>query len=89
LKGTNFGIGPDILQDLTTGTQNTALGNGAGMETYGLTTGSGNVMVGYNSGGGCQTGSNNTFLGTNTLFFIQWGCNQHELVSQSRRHRVT
>jgi len=24
---------------------------------YGLATGSGNVMVGYNSGGGCETGS--------------------------------
>jgi len=68
LKGTNFGVGPDVLQDLTTGTQNTALGNGASAGTYGLTTGSGNVMVGYNSGGGCQTGPNNTFLGANTQF---------------------
>jgi hypothetical protein len=25
-------------------------------------------MVGYNSGGGCQTGPNNTFLGANTQF---------------------
>jgi len=29
-------------------------------------TGIGNVMVGYNSGGTCEDGSNNTFLGTNT-----------------------
>jgi len=65
-KGTNFGVGPSVFQDLTTGTQNT--GNGAGGGTYGLTTGSRNVMVGYNSGGGCQTGSNNTFLGANTQF---------------------
>jgi hypothetical protein len=68
LKGTNFGVGPDVLQDLTTRTQNTALGNGASSGTYRLTTGSRNVMVGYNSGGGCQTGSNNTFLGANTQF---------------------
>jgi len=62
----NFGIGQNVLQDLTTGYQNTALGDGAGSGPYGLTTGSGNVMVGYNSGGGCVTGSNNTFLGANT-----------------------
>jgi len=30
--------------------------------------GSGNVMVGYNSGGSCESCSNNTFLGTNTQF---------------------
>jgi len=68
LKGTNFGIGPDVFQELTSGTQNTAIGNGAGGGTYGLTTGSRNVMVGYNLGGGCETGSNNTFLGSNTNF---------------------
>jgi len=67
-KGTNFGVSPDVLQNLTTGTQNTALGNGASAGMYGLTTGSGNVMVGYNSGGGYQTGSNNNFLGANTQF---------------------
>jgi len=68
-KGTNFGVGPDVLQDLTTRAQNTtALGNGPGAGTYGLTTGSRNVMVCYNSGGSCQTGSNNTFLGANTQF---------------------
>jgi len=35
--GTNFGVGPNVFQDLTTGTQNTAIGNGAGGGTYGLT----------------------------------------------------
>jgi len=65
-NGTNFG--QNVLQDLTTGYENTALGNDAGMGTYGLTTGSGNVMIGYNSGGGCVSGSNNTFLGANTQF---------------------
>jgi hypothetical protein len=67
-KGTNLGVGQDVLQDLTTRTQHTAIGYGAGAGTYGLTTGSRNVMVGYNSGGGCETGSNNTSLGTNTQF---------------------
>jgi len=68
LKGTNFDVGQDVFQELTSGTQNTAIGNGAGGGTYGLTTGSGNVMVGYNLGGGCETGSNNTFLGSNYKF---------------------
>jgi len=70
LKGTNFGVGPDVFQELTSGTQNTAIGNGAGGGTYGLTTGSRNVMIGYNSGGGCETSSNNTFLGSNTNFEV-------------------
>jgi len=65
-KGTNFGVGPNVFQDLTTGTQNTAIGNGAGGGTYVVTIGSGNVMVGYNSGATCITGSNKTFLGANT-----------------------
>jgi len=70
-NGTNFGIGPNVFQDLTTRTQNTAIGNSATGGTYGLTTGSKNVMVGYNSGSGCETGSNNTFLGANTQFLCQ------------------
>jgi len=65
-SASNFGVGQNVLQDLTTRNQNTALGDGASTSAYGLTTGSGNVMVGYNSGGGCVTGSNNTFLGANT-----------------------
>jgi len=68
LDGTNFGIGPDVLNQLTTGTQNTAVGNLAAGGEYRVSTGSGNVMVGYNSGGSCESGSNNTFLGTNTQF---------------------
>jgi len=67
-NGTNFFVGPNVFQDLATGTQNTAIRNSANGGTYELTTGSGNVMVGYNSGGGCQTGSNYTFLGANTQF---------------------
>jgi len=46
--------------------QNTAIGNLAAGGLYKLATGSGNVMVGYNSGGTCENGSNNTFLGANT-----------------------
>jgi len=65
---TNFGVGPDVLNQLTTGTQNTAVGDLAAGGEYTVTTGSGNVMVGYKSGGSCETGSNNTFLGTNTQF---------------------
>jgi len=64
--GTNFGVGPGVFQELTTGTQNTTIGNAAAGGPYKLTTGSGNVMVGYNSGGTCENGLNNTFLGTNT-----------------------
>jgi len=67
-EGTNFGVGPSIFDKLTTGMQNTAIGNLAARGLYRLTTGSRNVMVGYNSGGSCETGSNNTFLGTNTQF---------------------
>jgi len=65
-NGTNFGAGPGVFQELTTGTQNTAIGNSAAGGPYKLTTRIGNVMVGYNSGGTCEDGSNNTFLGTNT-----------------------
>jgi len=43
-KGTNFGIAPDVFLELTSGTQNTAIAYGAGEGTYGLTTGSRNVM---------------------------------------------
>jgi len=38
LKGTNFGVGPDVFQELTSGGQNTAIGNGAGGGPYGVTT---------------------------------------------------
>jgi len=44
-KGTNFGVGPDVFQELTSETQNTAIGYGSGEGTYGLTTGSGNVTI--------------------------------------------
>jgi len=52
-KGTNFCVGPDVFQELTSGGQNTAIGNGAGGGPFGVPTGSGNVMVAYNSGGTC------------------------------------
>jgi len=64
--GTNLGVGPGALNQVTTGTSNTALGSGAGGAPYGITTGSGNVMVG--AGNSCSGGSNNTFLGSKTAF---------------------
>jgi len=67
--GTNFGVGPGVFQEVTTGMQNTAIGNSATGGPYKLTTGSGNVMVGYNSGCTCENGLNNTFLGTNTQLY--------------------
>jgi len=57
------------LSQLTTGTDNIAIGLGAASGKYDLNTGSGNVMLGVNSGPSCVTGSNNTFLGYNTLMY--------------------
>jgi len=54
-----------VFNNLTTGTQNTAIGNLAAWGEYKLTTGNNNVMVGYNSGATCEDGSNNAFLGCN------------------------
>jgi len=34
-KGTSFGVGLDVFQDFTSGTQNSAIGNWAGGGTYG------------------------------------------------------
>jgi len=44
---------------------------------YGVSTGQGNVMVGYNSGGTCISGIYNTFLGANTALvpgqiYLSW-----------------
>jgi len=66
--GTNLGVGPSVLTQVTSGTDNTAIGNAASGPPYSITTGSGNVMLGANSGGSCLNGSNNTFLGSNTGF---------------------
>jgi len=57
------------LEQLTTRTNNIAIGLGAASGNYGLTTGSGNVMLGINSGPSCVVGSNNTFLGYNTSIY--------------------
>jgi len=56
------------LNQVTTGISNTAFDGGAGGTPYGITTGSGNVMVGASVGYGCSGGSKNTFLGSNTAF---------------------
>jgi len=66
VTGTNLGVGPNTLTQLTTRTNNVAIGLGASSGNYSLTTGNGNVMVGANSGQGCVTGSNNNLLGYNT-----------------------
>jgi len=50
LNGTNFGVRPDVFDNLTTGMQNTAIGNLAARGQYKLSTGSGNIRVGYNLG---------------------------------------
>jgi len=70
VTGTNVGVGPGpgALNQVTTGTSNTAFGSGAGGALYGVTTGSGNVMVGASAGYSCSGGSNNTFIGSNTAF---------------------
>jgi hypothetical protein len=66
VSGTNLGVGLDVLTQLTTGTDNVAIGLGASSGNYSLTTGSGNVMLGANSGGDCVTGNNKTLIGYNT-----------------------
>jgi len=70
VTGTNLGVGPGALNLLTTGTDNVAIGLGASSSNYSLTTGSGNVMLGANSGGGCVIGSNNALLGTKILAIV-------------------
>jgi len=69
VTGTNLGVGLGALEQLTTGTNNIAIGLGAASGQYGLTTSSGNLMIGINSGPSCVTGGNNTFLGYNTLMY--------------------
>jgi hypothetical protein len=66
VTGTNLGVGPGTFTMLTTGTNNVAIGSGAVGGQYGIQSGNNNVMLGTNSGPGCITGSNNTFLGYNT-----------------------
>jgi len=64
VMGTNLAVGPGALEQLTTGTNNIAIGLGAASGQYGLATGNGNVMLGVNSGPSCVTGSNNTGMWT-------------------------
>jgi len=66
-NGSNFGVGPGVFNQLTIGVQNVAVGNLSAVE-YSVTNGSGNVMIGYNSGANCQSGNNNTFLGAYAQF---------------------
>jgi len=60
VTGTNIGVGPGAMNQVTTGTNNTAFGSGAGgfmRASYGIKTGSGNVMVGAGAGNSCSGGS--------------------------------
>jgi len=66
--GTSLAVGPSTLTQVTTGTDNTAVGYAASGPPYSTTTGSGNVLLGANSGESYENGSNNTFLGYNTAF---------------------
>jgi len=68
VTGTNVGVGPGALNQVTTGTSNIAFGSGTGGAPYGVTTGSENVMVGAGAGNSCSGGSNKTFIGSNTAF---------------------
>jgi len=68
VSGTNVTVGPNALNQVTTGTGNTAIGSDTGGSPYGIAAGSANVMVGANAGDICSGGSNNTFLGSNTDF---------------------
>jgi hypothetical protein len=43
-NGTNFGIGPSVFNNLTTGTQNTAIGNSAAGGPHKLTTVNNNFL---------------------------------------------
>jgi len=65
LNGTNFGVGPGVLGNLTTGTQNTIVGNWEDALPYTITSGSSNTFIGYIAGKSCEVGSNNTFVGAN------------------------
>jgi len=67
-SGQNTAIGYNVLTQVTTGTDNTAVGYGATTPPYGITTGSYNTMLGTYSGNSCEIGSNNTFLGYNSGF---------------------
>jgi len=62
-NGTNFGVGPGVLGNLTTGSQNTIVGNLEGDLPYTITSGRGNTFIGFNVGISCEQGSNNTFVG--------------------------
>jgi len=64
-NGTNFGISLGVLGNLTTGTQNTVVGNWEDALPYTITSGSSNTFIGYIMGKSCEVGSHNTFVGAN------------------------
>jgi hypothetical protein len=59
----NIGIGFSVLSAVTTGSDNTCIGNYSDNPTCdGLTTGSSNVIIGASTGSGTITGQSNTFI---------------------------
>jgi len=95
-NGTNFGVGPGVLGNLTTGTQNTVVSNWEDALPYTITTGSNNTFIGYNTGKSCEEGSNNTFVGNNiqltpgqTLFSGSIGLGSGVVINNSDQFVVT
>jgi len=71
--GTNVAVSAGAMNQLTTGTNNVAIGSGAGGEPYGILSASGNVMLGSNTGSlvklgtradlpSCMRGDNNNLV---------------------------
>jgi len=94
-NGTNFGVGPGVLGNLTTGTQNTVVGNLKGALPYTITSGSNNTFISFNAGVSCEQGSNNTFVGASvqltpgqTLFSGSIGIGSGTIVSNSNQFVV-
>ena len=61
----NIAIGHGTLQELTTTSQNTAIG----YYVLGHSNGTGNVAIGYSSGFSATAGNNNIFIGSNSGYY--------------------
>jgi hypothetical protein len=63
----NTAIGYDALAGVTTGTQNVAVGSGAGNSGTAVTTGSNNTFVGYQAQANAAAASNRTAIGNGAI----------------------